>query len=247
MTNLQTPHAGWLKGRFRKAKALCVRKAATPDGNAKYLGATGVLHHDVARSEQFFESYAQVDPDVTPRGDGVSHLDEIDMELSHLSGDTSDLSHLLSNDFDPPELDNSEALLQMLREHEPELPEQAGAASPESNRYRRSISLSSYEYEIIRQKVQEAGCKFNTYVRAALLGSDYQQPMDKDIRQALLGLNHELTKQGNNINQIARHLNAGIRTPTQANQALEAMRPEYLQTLKAIRTALSFGMEEPAL
>ena len=236
MANLQTPHAAWFINRFRKAKALCVRETTAPIIHAKDLCvtnscATGVLHLDVARSEHFHESYAQVDPNVAHWGDGVSHLDESDLEMSH----NEDVAQAEKPLWLQREL---ESLINGGSDDEPEPVQEK--TSP------RAVRFAPYEITIIKERAKAAGCSFNAYVRYSSLGDQYQPPLSQDVRQALLALNHELTKQGNNINQIAKHLNAGIRTPTQANQALEAMRPIYLQTLNAVRTALCNGMEEPA-
>ena len=241
MANLQTPHAAWFISRFRKAKALCVRKAATPVSNAKYLCATGVRHENVAHSEQFFESYAQVDPNVAHWGDPSREESHKPAEMSHNLDDDLEESHILDHDFDLSQINDDEALLQMLKDHDVAIPE---LETPKT--YPRGVRFSLDEIDTIKERARAAGCSFNAYVRATALGEQYKPPMGKGLRLALLDLNRELTAHGNNINQIARHLNAHIRTPTQANQALEVMRPAYVQTLEAVRNALSYGMEEPA-
>lgn len=55
-----------------------------------------------------------------------------------------------------------------------------------------------------------AGISVNRFVLASTLGSKYRPPADPELLKALFALNRELTAQGNNLNQIARQLNAGL-------------------------------------
>lgn len=115
----------------------------------------------------------------------------------------------------------------------------------ETNKKRRpnplTVRLSDQERQIIRDKAQSAGCSINGYVRASALGSDYKPPTDPELVQALLKLNRELTSQGNNLNQIAHHLNSGRSSPAEGSSLLAMISRSMLQTHKAICKALSWG------
>ena len=57
------------------------------------------------------ESYTQVDPNVAHFGDGVSHLNESELEMSHNLDDDDQLSHILDHDFDLSQINDDDALL----------------------------------------------------------------------------------------------------------------------------------------
>jgi hypothetical protein len=101
--------------------------------------------------------------------------------------------------------------------------------------------LSEPELDVIRDKAKAAGCSLNGYVRASVLGADYKPPVDPKLRQTLLGLNLELNRQGNNLNQIARHLNGGTPLPVEGEKFLGSVGQSLIQTHSAIRNALSQG------
>lgn len=107
-----------------------------------------------------------------------------------------------------------------------------------------TVRLSDNDREHIRAKAKTAGCSLNAYVRASVLGSDYQPPKDPELAQALLKLNFELTKQGVNFNQIARQLNAGVISPAQAETMIAIIARSTLQIHKAIRQAMAKGKPE---
>ena len=103
------------------------------------------------------------------------------------------------------------------------------------------VRFSDSELEIVKGRAKEAGCSVNGYIRAAALGTDYKQPHDPARTKALLATNRELTAQGSNINQIAKHMNAGKVHPTEAEGILGAIARSILQTHKAVRAALTLG------
>jgi len=70
------------------------------------------------------------------------------------------------------------------------------------------IRFRAEELGIIRTKAMQAGCNTNTYIRASALGSDYKQPRDPELLNALNTAVRELTMQGINLNQIARRVNS---------------------------------------
>jgi hypothetical protein len=104
-----------------------------------------------------------------------------------------------------------------------------------------TVRLSDVEREIVRAKAKTVGCSINSYVRAATLGSNYRPPIDKALTGALLAVNRELTAQGNNLNQIAKQLNAEAITKTQGESMLDILGRSMLRTHKAIRQALPPG------
>lgn len=105
------------------------------------------------------------------------------------------------------------------------------------------VRFQAGELSIIRLKAQLAGVPTNTYIRAAALGSDYKSPADAGLIKALQTLSLELTRQGNNLNQIAKHLNGGKASPAEAEGFLGIIVRSHIQTHKAIRAALSAGKE----
>jgi hypothetical protein len=102
------------------------------------------------------------------------------------------------------------------------------------------VRFSQTEIEIVRGKAKTAGCSTNSYIRAAALGSSYRPPLDPGLKRALLLLTRELTAQGNNVNQIARHLNAGI-IPSGQGAVLSALAASLEETLRRVREALGRG------
>lgn len=64
--------------------------------------------------------------------------------------------------------------------------------------------------------------------------------MNPELTRALLGLNRELTAQGNNLNQIAKHLNIGMVLPGQGDM-LNALAASIMATLRCVRETLAGG------
>lgn len=105
-----------------------------------------------------------------------------------------------------------------------------------------TVRLCDADREVIRARAVEAGCDtLNAYARAALLGSDYKPPKDLEMVQSLLKLNLELTRQGVNLNQIAKHLNAGLISEGQGEAMITVLARSTLQIHRAIRRALAPG------
>jgi Bacterial mobilisation protein (MobC) len=103
-----------------------------------------------------------------------------------------------------------------------------------------SVRFSAVEIGIVKSKARTAGCSTNSYIRAAALGSSYRPPCDTELKRILLGLARELTAQGNNLNQVARRLNAGI-APAMHGATLEALTSSIKETLQHVRAALARG------
>jgi Bacterial mobilisation protein (MobC) len=107
--------------------------------------------------------------------------------------------------------------------------------------YRLMARFSKSEKDGVEAKAEAAGLSINEYIRATSMGSDYKPPTDPELIKALLKLNKELTAQGNNLNQIAHHMNSGEVLPSQGESLLGIISRSMLQTHKAIRAALSQG------
>ena len=103
-----------------------------------------------------------------------------------------------------------------------------------------TIRLSEKQKKIIRAKAQAAGISVNRFVLASALGSDYRPPADPKLTQSLLRVYRELNAQGNNLNQIARQLNAGVVLPVQAS-LLDTLVLSLQETLRRVRDALASG------
>ncbi len=123
-------------------------------------------------------------------------------------------------------------------------PPQSGGLKPGMKRRRNplTVRLCNADREAIRARAMEAGFPtLNAYARAALLGSDYKPPKAPEMIQSLLKLNLELTRQGVNLNQIAKHLNSGLISGGQGETMVSALARSTLQTHRAIRQALAHG------
>ena len=104
-----------------------------------------------------------------------------------------------------------------------------------------TIRLSEEHKKIIRVKAQAAGITVNEFAKAVMLGSDYRPPLSAELFSCLLDLHRELTRQGTNLNQIARQLNAGILNHDRVYQLLAALAPELTKAYAAIYATLANG------
>ena len=99
------------------------------------------------------------------------------------------------------------------------------------------VRFSVPELAFVKAKAKAAGCSTNGYIRTASLGADYIPPHDPEWTKALLASNRELTRQGNNLNQITHKRNARLIDEAQTDSLLGIMARAYLQTHKAVRVA----------
>jgi hypothetical protein len=104
-----------------------------------------------------------------------------------------------------------------------------------------SVRLSECQKETVRAKAREAAMPVNAFVKYALLGTDY----DPNLRNLLHKTYCELTRQGINLNQIAKKLNSGMATPSQGIAVLEAIREPLIRTLRTVGNALTRGQPMP--
>jgi uncharacterized protein (DUF1778 family) len=115
-------------------------------------------------------------------------------------------------------------------------PKDRASAEPKRKRaHPIRVRLSHEEKATVQRNAQQAGCSVNAYVKASALR---RLPIGSELRQTLLSLNKELTAQGNNLNQIARHLNGGAISAGQALSALNSIRAPWERALMAVRVAL---------
>ena len=104
-----------------------------------------------------------------------------------------------------------------------------------------TLRASESQREIIRRKAREAGVSVGRFILDTVLGAEAKPRPDPAWTQALLATNLELTRQGNNLNQIAKHMNGGKVAPAEAEGLLGAIARSMLMTHKAIRAALTQG------
>ncbi|MFY9286909.1 MAG: hypothetical protein WAO98_00235 [Alphaproteobacteria bacterium] len=84
----------------------------------------------------------------------------------------------------------------------------------------------------------------NEYIRATALAADYKPKTDPALQNALRMLNRELTAQGRNLNQIAKHLNSGA-SLVESVAMLETVRMPLIHALRAVKCALANNAPMP--
>lgn len=99
--------------------------------------------------------------------------------------------------------------------------------------------LTPDELSILADKADKAGMTTAAFLRAAALGSpgaraQRKLPIDATLLREVLG---HLGRVGNNLNQIARHLNEGEAAHTQLPELIEALR-DYAGMRDALYAAL---------
>lgn len=103
------------------------------------------------------------------------------------------------------------------------------------------IRFSRQEREFIVQQAKNTSLTLSEYIRASALGPGYAATIDPMKRQLLKDAIRELNRQGNNLNQIARNLNAGNLTPNQAERELSRLELSLIAAQRAVRAALTEG------
>jgi len=115
----------------------------------------------------------------------------------------------------------------------------SGGLKPERKSITHGVRFQPGELEIVRQKAAQISSTINSYIRASVLGSDYKPPVAPELRKLLLAVLRELNAIGRNVNQIARHLNAGLARPEQGIAMLDAIRVPLIRALYKVRDALT--------
>jgi len=103
-----------------------------------------------------------------------------------------------------------------------------------------NVRLNESEKEVVQKKARQAEMSVHAFMRYQILGPDY----DPHLRKLFLSLNRELTAQGRNFNQIAKHMNNGGGS-VEATGMLDAIRVPLIRALLAIKEALARGMPQP--
>jgi Bacterial mobilisation protein (MobC) len=120
--------------------------------------------------------------------------------------------------------------------------ERPSGGTTRSRVYPLSVRVPEHQRKAICSKARAAGVSVNRFLIAAALGLDYRPPVDRGLALALLAIHRELAAQGNNLNQIARQLNAGIVLPGQGT-LLNALAVSIQETHGAVRALLVRGKE----
>ena len=92
----------------------------------------------------------------------------------------------------------------------------------EKNRFL-SVRMTEAEREHLEQLSRESGLSLSDTVRACISGTEIRQRQGDEIKDLYTAVN----RIGNNINQIARSVNAGIADAEDARQALVLLRKVY--------------------
>ena len=109
-------------------------------------------------------------------------------------------------------------------------------------RIHRVTTRFTYEEKIrLIENAKVSQLKLSDYIRASVLGAGYVSAIDPAKRQLLINIQGELNKQGSNLNQIAKHLNAGILNPLQGKDTLSLLARSLLNTHSSVRQALTEG------
>lgn len=87
------------------------------------------------------------------------------------------------------------------------------------------IRLTAPEYQRLAEQCRKSGLSVSQVVRSALAGLELRERPPDDLGR----LYTEINRIGNNINQIARKLNAGLGTRSDVQKALFLLRQVYRQ------------------
>ena len=111
--------------------------------------------------------------------------------------------------------------------------------------YRLMGRFSESEREIVIQRAKSVSLSVNEYMRAVALGPPYQPPLSQGVKDLLRKTYVELTRQGNNLNQIGRQMNAGMATKDEGSNLLDILARSLLSAQKAVCHVLTQGMPSP--
>lgn len=116
-----------------------------------------------------------------------------------------------------------------------------GLKPKDSKSFRISVRFSETEREILVRQAEKSCLTVSEYIRASVLGAGYISTIDPVKRQLLQDINRELSRQGNNLNQIAKHLNAGAASPAQGDSMLAMIARSLLSVHMRASRALAEG------
>lgn len=103
------------------------------------------------------------------------------------------------------------------------------------------IRFTTEEREFVVQQAKKSCLTLSEYIRASSLGPGYAATIDPMKRQLLQDAIRELNRQGNNLNQIAIHLNTGILASEQGERELTRLEKALIAAQRAVRHALTEG------
>jgi hypothetical protein len=104
--------------------------------------------------------------------------------------------------------------------------------------FRIVIRFTKEEREYVGSQAEKARLPIANYVRLVVL----RLPgLDPERNKLLLKANYELTKQGVNLNQIAKHLNEGAARPDEGDSLLAMITRSLLLAHKSVKAALTEG------
>ncbi|MBH0296910.1 plasmid mobilization relaxosome protein MobC [Helicobacter pylori] len=102
----------------------------------------------------------------------------------------------------------------------------------------KSLRLSKEQWQIIQTQMQEKNLNFSQLVLNSLLNQNLQTPIKSKKQKAIVNkeIIIELAKWGNNLNQIAKHLNTnkgawdrlGLEQLIEISNQLEQLRARYV-------------------
>ena len=91
--------------------------------------------------------------------------------------------------------------------------------------------LKKIEYEKLKKDAQTCGLSRSAYLRRLILKQKIKSRPPEELKQ----LYTEINRIGNNINQIARSVNAGIGTPEDAGRAVFLLAKVYEKLDEAVK------------
>lgn len=118
---------------------------------------------------------------------------------------------------------------------------QTSGLKPESRPCKISTRFTSGERDFLVEQAEISCLTLSEYIRASAMGPGYAATIDPMKRQLLKDAIRELNRQGNNLNQIARHLNVGNLIPDQAERELSRLELSLIAAQRAVRAALAEG------
>ena len=122
----------------------------------------------------------------------------------------------------------------------------AGGLKPGRKRpYRLMARFSESEFEIVQRRATTRNLSINEYIRIQVLGQEYMSAIDPEQRKLLMALHKELSRQGNNLNQIAKRLNIRSATELEADSMLLIIGRSLLSAHMSVRQALAEGQTAP--
>ena len=143
--------------------------------------------------------------------------------------------------------DNSKSSAQVATLVRPQVvsPKSGGLKPGRKRPYRLMGRFSKEERDRVKSKAMAARVSVNEFIRLSAMGADYASSLNPELRQLFLAVHRELCRQGNNLNQVAKHLNAGTATCEQGDSMLAMISRSLITAHMAVGRALAEGREMP--